>query len=134
MENHELLDNEQHSSGNLLSAASMDALTGLAKWLRYTAIFGLFSVGIGVIVNIITKQYLQIVITLISIIFSLILYYTASHLKLFITNKNPADFAKYASNIKHYFLVIGILIIIGFAVFILAIIAMLAFGIFMAQK
>jgi hypothetical protein len=127
MENQEILDNQQQSSGKKLNFNTVDALGNLGTWMRYAAIIGIVSAVVSIIVNIASKQYAQILVSIITGVFPLIMYFIAAALNQFHSNDNPQDFTRYASSIKNYFMAVGIITIIAVALFIIVIIGLMVY-------
>jgi hypothetical protein len=117
MEN-QILDNQTSSNENSnFGVQTMGELSGLGQWLKISAIVSLVSLPITFFTSILTKNYTNLFGVVIGAVFAIILLNAANGLQNFSKNPNAYDLEKFGSNIKNYFLIIGIFCIICLILF-----------------
>lgn len=119
MENN-ILDNQGGSQQ--LSSETMYQLTQLAKWMNLAAILSMVGQVLAVIEVIKTGKFSSILGAVIGFLLAFMLFKAAKGLKSFTADGDQVGFEVYGKNIRQYFLVVGILLIILF-VFVLAFMA-----------
>ena len=109
----EILDN-QTSSGDSdsFSPQTMAELSSLGKWMKMTAILGFIQMPISIYNSLKLGNFINVLATVLGVIFTIILLNAANGLQAFCKNPNPFDLAKFGGNIRNYYTFIGILIII----------------------
>jgi hypothetical protein len=95
----------------------MGELSGLGQWLKISAILSLVSLPITFFTSILTKNYINLFGVVIGAVFAIILLNAANGLQNFSKNPNAYDLEKFGSNIKNYFLIIGIFCVICLILF-----------------
>jgi uncharacterized membrane protein YidH (DUF202 family) len=122
MEN-QILDNQTSSNENSnFGVQTMGELSGLGQWLKISAIVSLVSLPITFFTSILTKNYTNLFGVVLGAVFAIILLNAANGLQNFSKNPNAYDLEKFGSNIRNYFLIIGILLIVAMSFAIIAII------------
>jgi hypothetical protein len=117
MEN-QILDNQTSSNENSnFGVQTMGELSGLGQWLKISAILSLVSLPITFFTSILTKNYINLFGVVIGAVFAIILLNAANGLQNFSKNPNAYDLEKFGSNIKNYFLIIGIFCVICLILF-----------------
>jgi len=118
--NTEILDNQTVPTDNeSFSSKTMAELHSLSKWLKMTAILGFIQLPISIITSLNTGNYITLFATVFGVVFTILLFNAANGLQSFCRNPNPFDLARFGGNIRNYYMIPGILCIIGIGIFLL---------------
>ena len=105
----EILDNQTTGGENSnFSPQAMAELNGLGQWLKMTAILSFVQLPITLVTSLQAGNYTNLFAVAVGAIFAFILLNAANGLQSFCKNPNPFDLNKFGTNIRNYYLIIGI--------------------------
>ncbi|MBO9565999.1 MAG: hypothetical protein J7621_24705 [Niastella sp.] len=119
--------------GLRIEGATRDLLHTIATWARIIAIVGFISAGLSLLGMIIGKKggaaafanFFTVITLIISVVLNIFLFRFANHTLASLSNMNQVQFNEGANNLKNYFKLYGIFILI---IIVLAVLFVLAVG------
>jgi len=113
----EILDNQgTGTESSSFSPQTISELSSLGQWLKITAILSFVQLPITLLTSLQAGNYTNLFAVAVGAIFAFILFNAANGLQNFCKNPNPFDLNKFGTNIRNYYLIIGILCIIILAI------------------
>jgi Family of unknown function (DUF5362) len=140
------MDNNSNQSDNLfhlnIEGAAREFLDTAATWARIIAIVGFISAGLSLVAAFVSKSssnsaamvggiFGALISAAITVAINLFLYRFATHTKSSLSSMNQGEFNEGIINLKTYFKILGIIMIIALALIVLLI---LAFGLGLSNR
>ena len=109
----EILDNQgTGTESSSFSPQTISELSSLGQWLKITAILSFVQLPITLLTSLQAGNYTNLFAVAVGAIFAFILFNAANGLQSFCKNPNPFDLNKFGTNIRNYYLIIGIFCVI----------------------